>query len=65
MVHLISTLAFGRFPVMIFQINSMDDWERNRVEGYGILEVPHTPGFHELTIRTFKPNDDLYTKVLH
>lgn len=42
----------------------MDSWDRNKVEGYGIVEIPHTPGFHEMVIRTFKPDDDLYTKVL-
>ena len=28
-----------------------------------MIEVPHAPGFHEISVRTFKPNDDLYTKV--
>jgi Meckel syndrome type 1 protein len=49
---------------MLIQVNSLDSWERNRVEGYGIVEIPHQPGFHELTIRTFKPDDDLYTRIM-
>ncbi len=42
----------------------MDNMDRNRVEGYGLVEVPHTPGFHQLVVSTFKPEDDVYTKII-
>lgn len=45
------------------QVNSLDSWERNKIEGYGFIDVPNTPGFHQLTIQTYKPNDDLFTRV--
>ncbi|CAD8155668.1 unnamed protein product [Paramecium octaurelia] len=56
-------LNFGKFPQLLVQVSSMDSWERNYIQGYGFIEIPHTPGFHELTMKTYRPNDDLYTRV--
>lgn len=44
-------------------MNSFDSWDRNRIEGYGFVEIPHAPGYHELRVKTYKPHDDIYTRI--
>ena len=40
---------------MIFQVNSLDAWDRYRIEGYGFFEMPKTPGTHNIEVKTWKP----------
>ena len=42
-------------PTIYFQVNSLDYWERHRVEGYGMLKIPTDPGSYQTYIQTFRP----------
>ncbi|KAG2382913.1 hypothetical protein C9374_004880 [Naegleria lovaniensis] len=42
-------------PKLFFQVTSKDSWDRFRVEGYGFVSIPSTPGYHKLTVQTWKP----------
>ena len=37
-------------PHIIFQVNSTDEWNRQRIEGYGYIRIPATPGYHQMTV---------------
>ena len=50
-------------PAFIFQVNSMDSWNRHRIEGYGFVHFPLQPGFHKLKCTTWKPVGNLYSKI--
>jgi len=52
-----------RWPLILFQVNSLDSWERFTVEGYGFLEVPKFAGFHEITVQTWKPHASLDARI--
>uniref|UniRef100_A0A8C5T940 MKS transition zone complex subunit 1 n=1 Tax=Malurus cyaneus samueli TaxID=2593467 RepID=A0A8C5T940_9PASS len=43
------------WPVLYFEVLSLDFWQRYRVEGYGSLVLPASPGVHVLTIPTWRP----------
>ncbi|KFO74521.1 Meckel syndrome type 1 protein, partial [Cuculus canorus] len=43
------------WPVLYFEVLSLDFWQRYRVEGYGSLVLPASPGLHMLTIPTWRP----------
>lgn len=36
-----------RWPTVIFEVSSVDSWNRQRVEGYSFVYVPPTPGLLE------------------
>ncbi|XP_035199109.1 Meckel syndrome type 1 protein isoform X2 [Oxyura jamaicensis] len=44
-----------QWPVIYFEVLSLDFWQRYRVEGYGSLVLPASPGLHILTIPTWRP----------
>ncbi|XP_021271539.1 Meckel syndrome type 1 protein isoform X2 [Numida meleagris] len=44
-----------QWPVLYFEVLSLDFWQRYRVEGYGSLVLPASPGLHMLTIPTWRP----------
>ncbi|XP_062448579.1 tectonic-like complex member MKS1 isoform X2 [Rhea pennata] len=44
-----------QWPVLYFEVLSLDFWQRYRVEGYGSLVLPASPGLHTLTIPTWRP----------
>uniref|UniRef100_A0A8B9BP32 MKS transition zone complex subunit 1 n=1 Tax=Anser brachyrhynchus TaxID=132585 RepID=A0A8B9BP32_9AVES len=44
-----------QWPVLYFEVLSLDFWQRYRVEGYGSLVLPASPGLHILTIPTWRP----------
>lgn len=48
---------------MVFQVNSVDDWNRHRVEGYGYLRIPETPGYHKVQVSTWRPRASLDTEI--
>ncbi|KAJ3038826.1 Pleiotropic negative transcriptional regulator [Rhizophlyctis rosea] len=43
------------WPKLYFQVNSVDYWDRDCVEGYGYMDVPRTPGCYSSTIQTWRP----------
>ncbi|XP_068010604.1 tectonic-like complex member MKS1 [Melanerpes formicivorus] len=47
--------SLPQWPVLYFEVLSLDSWQRYRVEGYGSLVLPASPGLHELTISTWRP----------
>ncbi|XP_075052756.1 tectonic-like complex member MKS1 [Mixophyes fleayi] len=44
-----------QWPVLYFEVLSLDFWQRYRVEGYGYVVLPQTPGMHILTAQTWRP----------
>ncbi|XP_053312856.1 tectonic-like complex member MKS1 [Spea bombifrons] len=44
-----------QLPVLYFEVLSLDFWQRYRVEGYGSVVLPDTPGMHTCTARTWRP----------
>ncbi|XP_068121964.1 tectonic-like complex member MKS1 [Hyperolius riggenbachi] len=46
-----------QWPVVYFEVLSLDFWQRYRVEGYGSVVLPQTPGMHEITAHTWRPVD--------
>ncbi|NWH66761.1 MKS1 protein, partial [Geococcyx californianus] len=47
--------SLPQWPVLYFEVVSLDFWQRYRVEGYGSLVLPTSPGDHTLTIPTWRP----------
>ncbi|XP_012300924.2 tectonic-like complex member MKS1 isoform X2 [Aotus nancymaae] len=50
-----STDALPEWPVLYCEVLSLDFWQRCRVEGYGAVVLPATPGSHTLTVSTWRP----------
>jgi hypothetical protein len=48
-------MSLAHSPVVYFEVASKDGWERHSVEGYGYWRIPCTPGSHEATVCTWKP----------
>ncbi|EFC50144.1 hypothetical protein NAEGRDRAFT_29577 [Naegleria gruberi] len=46
-------------PKLFFQVTSKDFWDRYRVEGYGFIALPSTPGYHNYTVNTWKPTGSI------
>ncbi|KAL4630897.1 Meckel syndrome type 1 protein isoform X3 [Arapaima gigas] len=47
--------SLPQWPVLYFEVLSLDFWQRYRTEGYGCLVIPATPGSHTLTCSTWRP----------
>uniref|UniRef100_A0A8C9WU57 MKS transition zone complex subunit 1 n=1 Tax=Scleropages formosus TaxID=113540 RepID=A0A8C9WU57_SCLFO len=47
--------SLPRWPVLYFEVLSLDLWQRYRTEGYGCLVIPASPGSHTLTCSTWRP----------
>ncbi|XP_062486427.1 tectonic-like complex member MKS1 isoform X2 [Pezoporus occidentalis] len=47
--------SLPQWPVLYFEVLSLDFWQRYRVEGYGSLVLPAFPGVHNFTIPTWRP----------
>ncbi|KAJ7308956.1 hypothetical protein JRQ81_008236 [Phrynocephalus forsythii] len=47
--------SFPSWPVLYFEVLSLDFWQRYRVEGYGFMELPSGPGTHTVTASTWRP----------
>ncbi|XP_005986924.1 Meckel syndrome type 1 protein [Latimeria chalumnae] len=43
------------WPVLYFEVLSLDYWQRYRTEGYGYAVLPSTPGSHTMTCPTWRP----------
>ncbi len=50
-------------PHLLFQVNSVDSWNRHRIEGYGFARLPASPGFHTLTLDTWRPRGSLAAEI--
>lgn len=50
-----SAEALPAWPVLYCEVLSLDFWQRYRVEGYGAVVLPATPGSHTLTLSTWRP----------
>uniref|UniRef100_A0A670YUG6 MKS transition zone complex subunit 1 n=1 Tax=Pseudonaja textilis TaxID=8673 RepID=A0A670YUG6_PSETE len=47
--------SLPEWPVLYFEVLSLDFWHRYRVEGYGFVVLPATPGVHTLSVSTWRP----------
>ncbi|KFP33993.1 Meckel syndrome type 1 protein, partial [Colius striatus] len=47
--------SLPQWPVLYFEVLSLDFWQRYRVEGYGSLVLPASPGPYRFTIPTWRP----------
>ena len=45
----------ARWPVLFFEVNSVDSWSRHRTEGYTYTVLPSRPGAHELELPCWRP----------
>lgn len=61
-IHELDEEASAR-PQILFQVNSLDSWNRNRIEGYGNLHFPSEEGSHEFLIQTWRPRSTLYNSI--
>ena len=48
---------------MYFEVNSLDYWDRHRIEGYGYLILPRNPGSYKLNIETWRPHGTFYEEL--
>jgi Meckel syndrome type 1 protein len=48
---------------LLFQVNSVDDWGRHRIEGYGFVRMPVEPGHHQLAVPTWRPRGSLASEI--
>lgn len=44
-----------RWPSLVFEVSSLDSWDRHRAAGYGHINLPAEPGMHELSARAWRP----------
>jgi Meckel syndrome type 1 protein len=51
------------WPKILIQVNSVDSWERHRIEGYGFINVPNFSGYSEIKIPCYKPREDLSMNI--
>merc|ERR1712146_483730 len=42
-------------PRLVFTLMSVDRWERHCLQGYAFVDLPQTPGQHELQARLWAP----------
>ena len=50
-------------PYLLLQVNSVDDWGRHRIEGYGFIRFPVEPGYHKLEVETWRPRGSLSDEI--
>jgi Meckel syndrome type 1 protein len=50
-------------PHLLFQVNSLDSWNRHRIEGYGALQFPSEEGSHEFMVQTWKPRGSFQNEL--
>ena len=53
-----------RWPQLLVEVVSVDQWRRYRVEGYGHCVLPSQPGSHHLTIHTWTPARASHTATM-
>lgn len=50
-------------PYLLLQVNSIDNWGRHRVEGYGFVRFPAEPGYHKIEVETWRPRGSLQSEI--
>lgn len=50
-------------PHLLFQVNSLDSWNRYRIEGYGALQFPSKEGTYSFKVQTWKPRGSFYNEI--
>ena len=50
-------------PYLLFQVNSVDSWNRHRIEGYGSLQFPSEEGHHKFKVQTWKPRGSFQNEL--
>ena len=45
------------------QVNSKDEWNRHRIEGYGFVRLPKEPGYHKIEVSTWRPRASIETEI--
>jgi Meckel syndrome type 1 protein len=48
---------------LLLQVNSVDNWGRHRIEGYGFVRFPQEPGYHRLEVETWRPRGSLTDEI--
>ena len=51
------------WPNLLIQINSIDSWNRHRIEGYSFLSIPNGSGYSQIKIPCYKPKEDLSMNI--
>ena len=46
-----------------WEVNSKDDWNRHRIEGYGFVRIPNKTGYHQITVDTWRPRHSLESEI--
>ncbi|CAG9336208.1 unnamed protein product [Blepharisma stoltei] len=54
---------FRAWPQVCVQVNSVDDYGRHHILGYGFFEIPNTPGFHKISLQTWRPIESLRSEI--
>jgi hypothetical protein len=62
-IKLSFSLVDMRWPTVIIQVNSLDEWDRYRIEGYGFFELPKEAGHHTIKVKTWKPVQSVENQV--
>ncbi|XP_067864160.1 Meckel syndrome type 1 protein isoform X2 [Heptranchias perlo] len=47
--------SLPQWPVFYFGVHSCDFWQRYRIEGYGYISIPDSPGSYTMTCQTWRP----------
>uniref|UniRef100_UPI00398E44FE tectonic-like complex member MKS1 isoform X2 n=1 Tax=Pristiophorus japonicus TaxID=55135 RepID=UPI00398E44FE len=47
--------SLPQWPVLYFGVHSCDFWQRCRVEGYGYISIPDSPGSYTMKCQTWRP----------
>lgn len=50
-------------PTLLMQVNSVDSWNRQRIEGYGFCRFPLEPGYHQIEVDTWRPRASLDCEI--
>tara|TARA_B110000285_G_C15007491_1_gene554635 strand:- start:188 stop:778 length:591 start_codon:yes stop_codon:yes gene_type:complete len=50
-------------PTLLMQVNSVDSWNRHRIEGYGFCRFPLDPGYHQIEVDTWRPRASLDCEI--
>ena len=53
------TFEQGSMPMFLLEVVSIDWWDCNRIEGYGISQLPMTSGVSNLDVATWRPKGNL------
>lgn len=52
-----------QLPVLYLQANSLDSWERYRVEGYGYATLPDRAGSHRVRVSLWRPMGSIFEEM--